>query len=31
MWSDLGQEEWEEIYLTGYKRMVPGEVNSDSQ
>ena len=29
MWSDLGQEEWEETYLTGYKRMVPGEVNSD--
>ena len=26
-WSDLGQAEWEETYLTGYKRMVPGEVN----
>ena len=26
MWSDLGQAEWEETYLTGYKRMVPGEV-----
>ena len=25
--SDLGQAEWEETYLTGYKRMVPGEVN----
>ena len=28
MWSDLGQAEWEETYLTGYKRMVPGEVNT---
>ena len=26
-WSDLSQAEWEETYLTGYKRMVPGEVN----
>jgi len=25
MWSDLGQAEWEETFLTGYKRMVPGE------
>ena len=31
MWSDLGQAEWEETFLTGYKRMVPGEVSSDSQ
>lgn len=25
MWSDLTQQEWEERFLSGYKRMVPGE------
>ena len=25
MWSDLTQEEWENMFLTGYKRMVPGD------
>jgi len=25
MWSDMTQEEWENMFLTGYKRMVPGD------
>ena len=30
MWSDLSQEEWEQRFLSGYKRMVPGEETQDT-
>jgi len=30
MWSDMTQAEWEETFLTGYKRMVPGEAGAGS-
>jgi len=31
MFSDMTQEEWEATYLTGYKRMTPGEFSANTK